>query len=99
MSLQEGITTVIELINYFHDYIIAILLLIITFVTYLFIIVISSSKVDKYTMDSHILETVWTVVPIVILLFIAFPSLYLLYLIEDISNPSVTVKVVGHQWY
>lgn len=99
LSLQEGITTIIELINYFHDYIIAILLLIITFVTYLFIIVISSSKVDKYTMDSHILETVWTVVPIVILLFIAFPSLYLLYLIEDISNPSVTVKVVGHQWY
>jgi cytochrome c oxidase subunit 2 len=39
------------------------------------------------------------VVPMVILIFIAFPSLYLLYLIEDISNPSVTVKVIGHQWY
>jgi cytochrome c oxidase subunit 2 len=33
----------------------------------------------------------------VILLFMAFPSLYLLYLIEDISSPSLTVKVVGHQ--
>jgi cytochrome c oxidase subunit 2 len=55
--------------------------------------------VDKYTIDSHLLETVWTIVPMVILLFMAFPSLYLLYLIEDISNPSVTVKVVGHQWY
>jgi cytochrome c oxidase subunit 2 len=54
---------------------------------------------DKYTVDSHILETVWTVVPMFILLFIAFPSLYLLYLIEEVSKPSLSVKVVGHQWY
>jgi hypothetical protein len=58
LSLQEGITTVIELLNYFHDYIIAILLLIITFVTYLFFVIIFSSKVDKNTIDSHFLETV-----------------------------------------
>ena len=73
--------------------------MIITFVAYLFGIVISTRKVDKYTMDSHLLETIWTLVPIIILLFMAFPSLYLLYLIEDVSSPSVTVKVVGHQWY
>jgi len=54
---------------------------------------------DKYTIDSHFLETVWTVIPMFILLIIAFPSLYLLYLIEDISKPSLSVKVVGHQWY
>jgi hypothetical protein len=58
LSLQEGITTVIELLNYFHDYIIAILLLIMTFVTYLFFVIIFSSKVDKNTIDSHFLETV-----------------------------------------
>jgi hypothetical protein len=33
----------------------------------------------------------------VLLLFIAFPSLYLLYLIEDASRPSLSIKVVGHQ--
>lgn len=76
-----------------------ILILIITFVTYLFLTIMLTPLVDKYTIDSHLLETVWTIVPMVILLFMAFPSLYLLYLIEDISNPSVTVKVVGHQWY
>jgi cytochrome c oxidase subunit 2 len=87
----------IELLNYFHDYIIVILILIIFFVTYIFIYVSFSPYIDKYTVDSHVLETVWTVVPIVILLFIAFPSLYLLYLIEEVSKPSLTVKVVGHQ--
>lgn len=99
LNLQEAASTVIELLNYFHDYIIIILLLILTFVTYLFLYIVSTPRLDKYTIDSHVLETVWTVVPMVILLFMAFPSLYLLYLIEDISSPSLTVKVVGHQWY
>lgn len=99
LGLQEGVTIIIELLNYFHDYIIAILCLILSFVTYIFFYVILNSKLDKYTIDSHILETVWTIVPIIILIFIAFPSLYLLYLIEDVDNPTLSVKVVGHQWY
>jgi len=99
LNLQEGIRTSIEFINYFHDYIIVILLLILTFVTYIFIYVSSRPYSDNYTIDSHVLETVWTVIPIVILLFIAFPSLGLLYLMEEVSKPALTVKVVGHQWY
>jgi cytochrome c oxidase subunit 2 len=35
----------------------------------------------------------------VVLLFLAFPSLYLLYLIEELSTPTVTIKVVAHQWF
>jgi cytochrome c oxidase subunit 2 len=39
------------------------------------------------------------VAPIFVLIFIAFPSIYLLYLLEEFSFPSVSVKVIGHQWY
>ena len=99
LGFQEGISVIIELINYFHDYIIIILIIILTFVTYIFVYVLTSTRLDKYTVDSHSLETIWTIVPIVILCFIAFPSLYLLYLIEDVSSPSLSIKVVGHQWY
>jgi cytochrome c oxidase subunit 2 len=99
LNFQEGVRIVIELLNYFHDFIIVILVLIMTFVSYMLFYVIFNPYLDKYTMDSHFLETVWTVIPMLILLVIAFPSLYLLYLIEDISKPVVTVKVVGHQWY
>nr|WOV68822.1 cytochrome c oxidase subunit 2 [Brachionus falcatus] len=99
LNLQEGMSTIMELMNYFHDYMMMILVMILSFVTYVFIFVISSPRLDKYTVDSHILETVWTVVPMVILLFMAFPSLYLLYLMEDVANPSLSVKVIGHQWY
>lgn len=88
-----------ELLNLFHDYIIIILLFIIVFVTYIFIYVLYRPYFDNVTIDSHLLETIWTVIPMFILLFIAFPSLYLLYLIEDVSKPFITVKVIGHQWY
>lgn len=92
-------STTIELLNYFHDYMIIILLAILLFVTYTFGYIILSPRIDKYTIDSHVLETVWTIAPIAILLLIAFPSLYILYVIEEISSPSLTVKVIGHQWY
>lgn len=99
LNLQEGSRVIIELLNYFHDYMIIILLIIIVFVRYIFLEVIKSTRLDRYTIDSHILETIWTIVPMVILCFMAFPSLYLLYLMEDVSNISLSVKVVGHQWY
>nr|QKV49091.1 cytochrome c oxidase subunit II [Proales similis] len=99
LNLQEGVSMIMELMNYFHDYMMMILFLILTFVTYLFVFIMMTPRLDSYTTDSHVLETIWTVIPMVILLFMAFPSLYLLYLMEDYSNPSLTVKVVGHQWY
>ena len=99
LGLQEGLSVPIELLNYFHDYMIIILIIILSYVTYLFIYVCSSPYSDKLNLDSHYLETIWTILPIVVLLFMAFPSLYLLYLIEETFNSSVTVKVVGHQWY
>lgn len=99
LNFQESSSVIIELLNYFHDYIIMILLAIIIFVTYIFLFVISSSYIDKNTSDSHVLETVWTIVPIIILGFIAFPSLFLLYLIEDSNNSLISIKVIGHQWY
>lgn len=97
--LQEGSTVSIELIIYFHDYIIFLLLVIIGFVSYIFVLLTSVSYLDKYIVESHFLEFAWTVIPIVFLLLIAFPSLYLLYLTEDFSNSLVTIKAVAHQWY
>lgn len=99
LSLQEGISVIIELMISFHDYMMIILTLIIAFVSYIFIFVMYSKSLDKFVVESHFLELVWTLLPIVILLFIAFPSLYLLYLTEDAVASSFSVKVVAHQWY
>jgi len=47
----------IEILNYFHDYMIIILLFILVFVTYLFLAILATPLLDKYTFDSHSLET------------------------------------------
>lgn len=45
------------------------------------------------------LEIIWTLVPSLILVFIAIPSFALLYSMDEIINPSLTLKVIGYQWY
>jgi len=45
------------------------------------------------------LEVIWTVIPALILIAIALPSFALLYAMDDVGQPTLTVKIVGHQWY
>jgi cytochrome c oxidase subunit 2 len=45
------------------------------------------------------IEIVWTVVPALILAVIAVPSFALLYSLEELVEPNLTVKVTGNQWY
>jgi cytochrome c oxidase subunit 2 len=46
-----------------------------------------------------ILEIVWTILPAIILMFIAIPSFSLLYSLDEILDATYTYKVVGNQWY
>nr|AQP27951.1 cytochrome c oxidase subunit 2 [Dicuspiditermes nemorosus] len=50
-------------------------------------------------LEGQMIETVWTIAPAIILVFIAIPSLRLLYLMDEIHSPVMTLKAVGHQWY
>jgi cytochrome c oxidase subunit 2 len=45
------------------------------------------------------IEIIWTVTPSLILMIIAIPSFALLYSIDEVIDPSVTLKVIGHQWF
>lgn len=45
------------------------------------------------------LEIIWTSIPSLILILIAIPSFGLLYAMDDVLDPEITLKVVGHQWY
>lgn len=54
---------------------------------------------QKPFVHNYVIEIVWTIVPSIILVFIAVPSFTLLYSIDEIVNPDLTFKVIGHQWY
>lgn len=53
----------------------------------------------KYLNHGTLIEIIWTITPAVILILIAFPSFKLLYLMDEVSDPSMSILVEGHQWY
>jgi cytochrome c oxidase subunit 2 len=52
----------------------------------------------RYTHNT-ILEIVWTITPAIILMLIAIPSFALLYSMDELIDPAMTIKAIGHQWY
>jgi len=55
--------------------------------------------VYKYLNHGTLIELIWTISPALILIAIAFPSFRLLYLLDEVISPTLTIKIVGHQWY
>lgn len=49
--------------------------------------------------ENHKIEVIWTLLPGIILILIAFPSLRLLYLSEENEISPISIKIIGHQWY
>lgn len=54
---------------------------------------------NKYLNHGTLVELIWTITPALILILIAFPSFKLLYLMDEISDPSMSILAEGHQWY
>lgn len=99
LSFQDAASpTILQLIA-FHDHAILIIILVLTFVGYFIILLVTNSIISRKTLEANELETIWTILPAVILIFLALPSLRLLYLIDEVSHPQLTLKAVGHQWY
>nr|QXT44520.1 cytochrome c oxidase subunit 2 [Aparatermes sp. G16-044]QXT44585.1 cytochrome c oxidase subunit 2 [Aparatermes sp. G16-173] len=99
MTLQDSASPIMEQLIYFHDHALMIMLMIITTVFYTMISIIQNKQTSRFMLEGQMIETVWTIAPAIILVFIAMPSLRLLYLMDEIHNPVLTLKTVGHQWY
>ena len=99
ISLQDRNSPLIEQLNFFHDHTLLIILLITILVGYIIIILIFNNFTNRFLLHGQTIEIIWTILPAITLFFIAFPSLRLLYLLDEIYKPSLTLKTIGHQWY
>jgi cytochrome c oxidase subunit 2 len=99
VSLLDSNSPLIEQLNFFHDHTLLILLLITILVGYIIVILFFNQFTNRFLLSGQTIEIIWTILPAIILLFIAFPSLRLLYLLDEINKPSITIKTIGHQWY
>ena len=91
------------IIDLHHD-IMFFLILTVFFVLWMLCRIIFLFGVKKNPIPSNIthnteLELAWTTVPSLLLLFLAVPSFSLLYAIDELIAPDLTIKVVGNQWF
>nr|WNH21416.1 cytochrome c oxidase subunit II [Etropus crossotus] len=99
LGLQDAASPLMEELLHFHDHALMIVILISTMVLYIIVAMVTAKVTDKYILDSQEIEIIWTILPAIVLILIALPSLRLLYLMDEINNPHLTVKAIGHQWY
>lgn len=107
MFFQDSASPVMEgIVNLHHD-----LMFFLTFIFFFVLVILgrtlyyfqySSANDDiqsRSVVHGTLIELVWTIVPSLILIVVALPSFALLYSIDEIIDPSLTIKCVGHQWY
>nr|WKU84001.1 cytochrome c oxidase subunit II [Microdon globosus] len=99
LNLQNSNSPLMEQLMFFHDYTLLILIMITIMVSYMMIMLFYNKFINRYLLHGQMIEMIWTILPTIILLFIAFPSLRLLYLMDEINEPLLTIKTIGHQWY
>jgi cytochrome c oxidase subunit 2 len=84
---------------FFHDFTIVVLVFIVSFVTYIMTSILFNAHVNTGLLEGQMVECVWTLIPAVVLVQIAIPSLLLLYMLDESIRCGLTIKAVGHQWY
>jgi len=106
MNFRPAATPVMEDIIAFHNLLLVIEVIIVLFVLALMLYIIvkfnaKANPVPSKTTHNSFLEVVWTVVPVIILIVIAVPSMKLLFFMDKAPEDQVemTLKVTGHQWF
>nr|YP_010730134.1 cytochrome c oxidase subunit II [Protohermes motuoensis]WEG22767.1 cytochrome c oxidase subunit II [Protohermes motuoensis] len=99
LNLQDSASPLMEQLTFFHDHTLLILIMITMLVSYLMMTLFFNKFTNRLLLEGQTIEIIWTILPAITLIFIALPSLQLLYLLDEISDPAITFKVIGHQWY
>nr|ALJ93716.1 cytochrome c oxidase subunit II [Ettchellsia sinica] len=98
-SFQDANSPIMENMIWFYDYTMMILMMIIMLVMYKFYLILFNQYINRYLMHGNMIELLWTLLPMLILVLMAIPSLKILYFNDEIYNPLLTIKALGHQWY
>nr|YP_011004817.1 cytochrome c oxidase subunit II [Leptomastidea bifasciata]WPT46958.1 cytochrome c oxidase subunit II [Leptomastidea bifasciata] len=99
LTFQDGNSSIMENLIIFHDYAMVVILMILFLIMYFLIFMFLNNFVNRFLFEGQLIELIWTIIPILFLMFLAFPSLKILYLSDEIYKPFLSIKVLGHQWY
>lgn len=104
MGFQDPATPVMQGIIDLHHDICFFLLVILVFVIWMLARTLyhfgeARNPIPEKILHGSTIEIAWTIAPSLILVFIAIPSFALLYSMDEVVDPAVTIKAIGHQWY
>nr|ASM41837.1 cytochrome c oxidase subunit II [Chlorophorus simillimus] len=99
LLLQDSASPLMEQLSFFHDHTLMILVIITVLVGQLMLSLFFNKLTHRFLLEGQTIEVIWTILPAVTLIFIALPSLRLIYILDEVSNPMITIKIIGHQWY
>nr|YP_010022112.1 cytochrome c oxidase subunit II [Allonychiurus kimi]QOL12114.1 cytochrome oxidase subunit 2 [Allonychiurus kimi] len=98
-GFQNAYSPLMEQLIFFHDHTMTLIILIISIISYSLISMFVNITPNKFMIESQQLELFWTVSPSLILILIGLPSIKLLYMLDEVFTPNLTIKTIGHQWY
>lgn len=98
-NIQDSNRPIRENFIYFHDLVIIVVYCISCIILLSLTFSYFNKNINRFLLQGHIIETIWTITPIFILIYLAIPSIKILYISDEIINPVITVKRIGHQWY
>nr|YP_009316737.1 cytochrome c oxidase subunit II [Epicauta aptera]AOW43602.1 cytochrome c oxidase subunit II [Epicauta aptera]QKV48861.1 cytochrome c oxidase subunit II [Epicauta ruficeps] len=99
LLLQDSSSPLMEQLSFFHDHTLLVLVIITILVGQLMSSLLSNKLIHRYLLEGQLIEIIWTILPAITLIFIALPSLRLIYILDDTNSPLLTIKTIGHQWY
>nr|YP_009468955.1 cytochrome c oxidase subunit II [Peregrinus maidis]AVC55502.1 cytochrome c oxidase subunit II [Peregrinus maidis] len=99
LYLPDASSPTMEQLIFFHDHTMSIIVSITILISVLLNSLILNKLINLNLTEHQIIETWWTIIPTMILFLIAIPSLKILYSMEELINPSISIKSIGHQWY
>nr|AYN73400.1 cytochrome c oxidase subunit II [Brachygalba albogularis] len=98
LGFQDASSPIMEELVEFHDHALMVALAICSLVLYLLTLMLME-KLTSSTVDAQEIELIWTILPAIVLILLALPSLQILYMMDEIDEPDLTLKAIGHQWY
>nr|YP_009935559.1 cytochrome c oxidase subunit II [Omosita colon]QNS37164.1 cytochrome c oxidase subunit II [Omosita colon]QVG61288.1 cytochrome c oxidase subunit II [Omosita colon] len=99
ISLQDSASPLMEQLSFFHDHTLMVLVIITILVGQLMTSLFFNKFSHRFLLEGQLIEIIWTILPAITLIFIALPSLRLIYILDEVNNPIISVKSIGHQWY
>jgi cytochrome c oxidase subunit 2 len=112
LGFQEPASAIMEGIIELHNNVMFYLIVIVVVVAWVLYSLVEEYSEDLYKIERRIeildtigithgrlLEIIWTITPSIILVGIAIPSFGLLYAMDELITPNITIKAIGHQWY